>query len=205
MCLAVCCQGVFAAASMPEFPANRVTDYATLQTWVHQAPHTTASFTMERTMPSGRVLKSRGRFEFRLGQGMMWRTEHPVRNAMLITSSALTVYDAKGRVIRNTDLQGVPSGRLTAAFTQQMDPAFLKQMERVFNITCRTDVENHVLVVGLKARQESNDLRWMLLVLRKGLLTNVYYESARQGVTSVTFSNVRNADSVPESPFRLVP
>lgn len=203
--LAALSQGVLASGNMPDFPVNKVTDYASLQTWIHQAPHTTASFSMERTMPSGRILKSKGRFEYRLGQGMLWRTEFPVRNAMLITPEALSVYDAKGRELRRTDLQGVPSGRLTGAFTQRMDPSFLKQMERMFDITCRTDVPNHVLEVGLKARHESNDLRWMLLVIRKGELSNVYYESARQGKTSVTFSNVHNGESVPETPFNLLP
>ncbi len=202
--LALLCHSAIASSgSMPEFPVNKVTNYSTLQMWIKQAPHTTAAFVMERTMPSGRVLKSRGSFEYRLGQGMMWRTTHPVRNAMLITPAALTVYDAKGRELRRTDLQSIPSGRLTSAFTQQMDPAFLKQMERVFDITCRTDVQNHVLVLGLKARHEANDLRWMLLVIRKGELNNVYYESGRQGITKVTFTNVRNAEKVPETPFVL--
>ncbi|MBR5194575.1 MAG: hypothetical protein IKW48_00380 [Akkermansia sp.] len=201
--LALLCHSAIASGAMPEFPVNKVTDYPALQMWIKQAPHTTAAFTMERTMPSGRILKSRGSFEYRLGQGMMWRTSHPVRNAMLITPAALTVYDAKGRELRRTDLQGVPSGRITGAFTQQMDPAFLKQMERIFDITCRADVQKHVLVLGLKARHESNDLRWMLLVIRKGELNNVYYESGRQGVTKVTFTNVRNGEKVPESPFEL--
>ena len=85
-----------AAETMPAFPTVRVNNYTTLKTWFHDAPHTTATFEMTRTMPSGRQLKSRGSFEFRLGIGMMWRTEHPVRNAMVITSKELKIYDAKG-------------------------------------------------------------------------------------------------------------
>ncbi len=193
-----------ATESMPEFPVNRVQDYPTLQTWVHQAPYTTASFIMERTLPSGRVLRSRGSFEFRLGQGMMWRTEHPVRNTMIISETALSQYDAKGKELRRIDLQGVPSGRMTAAFTQKLNPAFLKQMERIFDITCRTDVDKHLLVVGLKARHSSNDLKWMLLQIQRGMLQQVYYESGRQGGTKVTFSNIKNSDQVPTEAFRIV-
>ncbi len=156
-------------------------------------------------MPSGRILKSRGSFEYRLGQGMMWRTEHPVRNAMVITTSSLKLYDAKGRELRHTDLQGAPSGRLTAAFAQKLDPAFLKQMERGFHITCSVNEERTRLVVGLKARHDSNDLRWMLLVISGGELQQVFYESGRQGITNVVFSKIKHDEQVPETPFRLVP
>ena len=194
-----------AAETMPAFPTVRVNNYTTLKTWFHDAPHTTATFEMTRTMPSGRQLKSRGSFEFRLGIGMMWRTEHPVRNAMVITSKELKIYDAKGRNLRSTNLEGVPSARFTGAFTQEMSPEFLKQMERAFHVTCRTNQTQRELVVGMKARHSANDLRWLLVVVQRGVLREVYYESARQGLTKVVFDKVRHSDKVPADAFSIVP
>lgn len=190
---------------MPAFPTVRVNNYTTLKTWFHDAPHTTATFEMTRTMPSGRQLKSRGSFEFRLGIGMMWRTEHPVRNAMVITSKELKIYDAKGRNLRSTNLEGVPSARFTGAFTQEMSPEFLKQMERAFHVTCRTNQTQRELVIGMKARHRANDLRWLLVVVQRGVLREVYYESARQGLTKVVFDKVRHSDKVPADAFSIVP
>lgn len=194
-----------AAETMPVFPTDRVNNYTTLKTWFHDAPHTSASFEMTRTMPSGRVLKSRGSFEFRQGMGMMWRTEHPVRNAMVITSKELKIYDAKGRELRSTNLEGAPSARFTGAFTQEMSPEFLKQMERAFHVTCRTNQAERELVVGMKARHRANDLRWLLVVVQKGVLREVYYESVRQGHTKVVFSKVKHSDKVPAGVFNVVP
>ena len=185
-----------AAETMPAFPTDRVNNYTTLKTWFHDAPHTSASFEMTRTMPSGRVLKSRGSFEFRQG---------PVRNAMVITSKELKIYDAKGRELRSTNLEGAPSARFTGAFTQEMSPEFLKQMERAFHVTCRTNQSERELVVGMKARHRANDLRWLLVVVQKGVLREVYYESVRQGHTKVVFSKVKHSDKVPAGVFNVVP
>ena len=205
ICLLAWGTWIQAAGALPEFPTETVNNYANLRAWFTDAAHTTARFEMERTMPSGRVLKSRGNFEYRRGQGMMWRTEHPVRNAMVITQKELSVYDARGRKLRTTNLEGASAARFTSAFAQEMTPDLLRQMERAFRVTCRTESERQLLILGLKARHSANDLRWMLLLVRQGILHQVHYESAKQGLTRVTFSLVKNSDSVPAGAFSVVP
>lgn len=198
----VSCVGMV-AASMPEFPVNRVNNYPGLKAWFKEAAHTVAAFEMERTMPSGRVLKSRGTFEFRRGEGMMWRTEHPVRNAMVITPETLLVYDARGRELRRNSLKGAAAARYTGLFMNEMKPEDMKQLEHAFTITSRADTQAACLVVGMKARHASNDLRWLLFVVRRGMLEHVYYESARQGMTHVIFSKVRLSEKLPTEPFAV--
>lgn len=193
------------AQGMPAFPETRVNDYETLRAWFDDAPHTLAEFEMTRTMPSGRKLKSRGIFEFRRGVGMMWRTDFPVRNAMVISSEWLTNYDARGRVIRQLSLSGAPSARFTGAFMQELKPEFIRQMERVFTMTSRSNAQTDTLVLGLKSKHETSDLRWLLLVVKNRTLERVYYESARQGQTHVLFRNVRHSQMIPKQGFRLVP
>lgn len=193
------------AQGMPEFPENRVNDYESLRAWFDDAPHTLAEFEMTRTMPSGRKLKSRGTFEFRRGVGMMWRTEFPVRNAMVISSEWLTNYDARGRVIRQLSVSGAPSSRFTGAFMQELKPEFIRQMERTFTMTSRSNAQADTLVLGLKSKHESSDLRWLLLVVKNCTLEQVFYESARQGRTHVVFRNVRHSQMIPEQGFKLIP
>lgn len=196
---------VLMAQEIPEFPENRVNDYEALRAWFDDAPHTLAEFEMTRTMPSGRKLKSRGAFEFRRGVGMMWRTEFPVRNAMVISSEWLTNYDARGRVIRQLSLSGAPSARFTGAFMQELKPEFIRQMERAFTLTSRANAQADTLVLGLKSKHEASDLRWLLLVVKNRTLEQVFYESARQGQTHVRFRNVRHFQMIPEQGFKLVP
>lgn len=193
------------AQEMPAFPTNRVNDYEALRAWFADAPYTLAEFEMTRTMPSGRQLKSRGTFEFRRGVGMMWRTEFPVRNAMVISPDWLTSYDARGRVIRQLSLSGAPSARFTGAFMQELKPEFIRQMEHAFFLTSRSSAQSDTLVLGMKSRHEASDLRWLLLVVRKRILEQVFYESTRQGLTHVRFRNVRHSQVVPEQGFQLVP
>lgn len=203
--LALCSTGVTRAELPQDFPTNQVNNYENLKAWFTDAPHTTAQFEMERTMLSGRVLKSRGFFEYRRGQGMMWRSDYPVRNALVITTEALKVYDAKGRELRTVSLQGSGAARFTSAFSQEMTSAQLKQLEKAFVITTMADPERNRLLVGMKARHSANDLRWMLLVVQNKSLHQVNYESSRQGLTKVVFSKVRHASCVPQGQFPLVP
>ena len=200
--LLIICTGAF-SQEVPEFPTNRVNDFHALKAWFSEAPHTVANFEMTRTLPSGRSLKSRGTFEFRRGQGMMWRTEKPVRNAMVITPENLSVYNSHGKLLRQTPLNGGAATRFTQAFTQEISVDFLRQMERAFDITTRADRETNTIVVGLKSKYESSDLKSMLLVVKNQILEHVYYESARQGKTEVRFTNVRNAQLIPATPFNI--
>lgn len=192
-------------AAVPEFPITPVNNYETLKAWFKDAPHTVASFKMTRTMRSGRLLNSRGTFECRRGVGMMWRMEHPVRNAMIISRDTLKLYDARGRELRRTDLSAGPAARFTQAFMQELSPDFIRQLERLFELTCRSEADASRLIVGLKARNQSMDLQWIILVANnKGELMAVYYESLRQGRTSVEFHDVRYADALPDSDFEIV-
>ena len=195
--------GIVLAGEQPEFPVTPVNNFETLRSWFIDAPHTIADFAMERTLPSGRVLKSRGTFECRKGMGMMWKTEYPVRNTMVIDAETLRLYDAQGRELRRVSLADSPAGQFSAVLVNELNADFFRQIEKRISLTCRTNKEAGELVLGLKPKRRGWDLKWLQITVSNGKVCEVYYESSRQGKTEVRFRNIRLSDTVPPGPFTL--
>lgn len=199
--------GAFAPAGAatklpPGFPADEVHRFDELQAAFHFSPYTRAQFEQVRTMPSGRVLRSRGTFEFRQGVGMMWRTESPARTAMVISPHWLVVYGSKGQELRRTDLSRSPVARYTTIFLNGSNAEALQDLTRAFTLTCNQSAEK--LVLGLQAKHEKMDLRMLMVEVVKGEVRRVEYQSARQGHTLIQFNAVENAQQVPAEPFRIL-
>lgn len=186
----------------PGFPAEEVRRMDELQAAFHFAPYTRAQFEQVRTMPSGRVLRSRGTFEFRQGVGMMWRTEAPARTAMVISPHWLVVYGSKGQELRRTDLSRSPVARYTTIFLNGGSADALQDLTRAFKMTCTQSAEK--LVLGLQAKHEEMDLRMLMVEVVKGEVHCVEYQSARQGHTRIQFHAVSNAQQVPAESFRIL-
>lgn len=184
-----------------DFPAEEIRNYENLHTGFHFAPHTKARFTQQRTMPSGKVLQSRGSFEFRRGVGMMWRTESPILTAMVISKSSLVVYGSRGQELRRTRLDGSPFSRYTTVFLDGAKPDHLKDLTRAFRVTGRETAQG--LTLGLQALREEMDLRWLMVEVVGGDVSRVEYSSLRQGHTAIQFTEVQNADAVPDKPFYI--
>lgn len=190
------------AAALPQgFPVREVSNYENLHAYFNFAPHTKANFTQQRFLPSGKVLLSHGVFEFRRGVGMLWSTEKPARTAMLITKRSITVYGSRGQELRSTQLEGSPSAKYTTVFLDGAKPDNLSDIARAFRVTCRESGRD--LVLGLQARREGMDLRWLMVEVNGGNLSSVEYYSARQGRTLIRFSSVINNQQVPSEPFHL--
>lgn len=198
--LMLLCAG--ALAEMPAgFPAAEVRDFERLYADFNFVAHTTARFEQVRTLPSGRVLRSRGTFEFRRGVGMMWRTESPVRNAMIISQRSLVLYGAKAQELRRTDLSGSPAAQYTTVFLDGAKPERLQDLTRAFRVTYSKNGDKTVL--GLQAKHAEMDLRFLVVEVQKGDVRRVEYESARQGHTVVFFKDVKNGHKVPAQPFKI--
>lgn len=198
--LMLLCAGVLAAMPVG-FPVTEVRDFERLYDDFNFVAHTTAHFEQVRTLPSGRVLRSRGFFEFRRGVGMMWRTESPVRNAMIISKTSLVLYGAKGQELRRTDLSGSPVAQYTTVFLDAAEPEHLKALTRAFRVTYGKSGDKTVL--GLHAKHEEMDLRFLMVEVEKGDVRRVEYESARQGHTVLHFRSVKNGKKVPITPFKI--
>lgn len=201
------CVGVLAvepvqADALPDgFPTAQALNFEQLHAAFNFSPHTTARFEQVRTLPSGRVLRSRGLFEFRRGVGMMWRTESPVRNAMIISKSSLVLYGSKGQQLRHTDISESPAARYTTVFLDGARPQMLQDLTRAFHVT--TSRSGDKLLLGLQAKHAEMDLRLLLVEVEKGDVRRVEYVSARQGRTVVQFKSVKNGQNVPTTPFKI--
>lgn len=201
--LAVALPVTLAADSLPAgFPTVEVNNYEGLHTYFNFAPYTTAQFEQTRTMPSGRVLRSKGSFEYRRGVGIMWRTHAPVRTAMLISRSWMMVYGSRGQELRRSSLEGSPAARYTTVFLDGAKPDNLDALSRAFRVTCHT--EGTHLLLGLQALRKGMDLRWLLVDVVDGNVSRVAYSSGRQGNTVIQFKNVKNAETIPTAPFRVI-
>ena len=186
----------------PGFPVEEVRRHEQLHSRLNLVPHTKAQFEQQRTMPSGRVLHSRGVFEFRRGVGMMWRTEAPVRTAMIISGTELTVYGSRGQELRRTRLEGSPFARYSTAFLGGVKPADLSSLSRAFYVTGRESGQQ--LVLGMQARRDEMDLRWLMVEVDGGNVTRVEFYSARQGRTAIQFKEIKNSQEIPATPFRIL-
>lgn len=184
------------------FPTEEVNNYEGLHAYFNFAPYTTAQFEQQRTMPSGRVLRSKGYFEYRRGVGMMWRTDLPARTAMVISRDWMVVYGSRGQELRRTALEGSPAARYTTVFLDGAKPDNLDALSRAFRVTCR--VEGERLVLGFQALREGMDLRWLMVDVVGGNVNRVAYSSGRQGDTVILFKGVKNGEKVPTAPFRLL-
>lgn len=203
--------GVSAAASAlaesadacpPGFPADEVRHYEALHPYFNFAPYTKAQFVQQRTMPSGRVLRSRGTFEYRRGVGMMWRTEAPIRTAMIISANSMVLYGSQGQELRRTLLDGSPFAHYTTVFLNGVKPDKMDALTRMFRVTCRES--GQTLTLGLQARRDGMDLRWLMVEVVGGNVSRVEFSSVRQGHTSIQFKDVINEQKTPDTPFRIL-
>lgn len=198
--LMLLCAGV--SAAMPTgFPTTEVRNFERLHANFNFAPYTTACFEQVRTMPSGRVLRSRGTFEFRRGVGMMWRTESPVRNAVIISKRSLVLYGSKGQELRRTDLSSSPAAQYTTVFFDGAAPERVEDLTRAFRVTYGKSGDKTML--GLQAKRAEMDLHMLLVEVEKGDVCRVEYESARQGHVVVQFKSVKHGQKVPAEPFKI--
>lgn len=194
--------GLLEASEPVDFPTTRVTHYENLVDYVTAAPFTEATFAMERTLPSGRVLHSKGTFQYRQGKGILWRTEKPVLTSMVVTAESLEVFNAKGKRIRYIALGDSPTARYMTAVFHELSPDLLANFSRAFHLSCAT--QGRSLQLGMRSRHSASDLRWMLVRVENGNVVSTEFESGRQGRVCIRFSDIKHARQVPDTDFPIV-
>lgn len=185
-----------------DFPVTPLESTETVRQALVTAPYTAARFSMTRTFPSGTVLRSSGHMDFRQGVGLLWCTDKPVVNAMMISPTALCYYDRHGTLLRELDLKKSPAAQYTTIFLKKdAGTEDIERLLKLFEMTYRQ--EGPVLVLGMKSRHARAGVDWMLVRMENSSLKAVEYESETGGHTGIIFSDIVKKQHLPEGPFTI--